>query len=271
MRGGGVLFRIGVFQFAPAFGEIEKNLARVEAAVKTSERADLVVLPELFATGYQFVSHAEVRGLAEPVPEGPTTQFLLRLAKERRCVIVGGLAEKDGEAVYNAAVSVGVEGVLVLYRKIHLFAEETVWFRPGDRPLPVFEARGAKVGLMICFDWRFPEAARTLALRGADLLAHPANLVHPHCPEAMITRSLENRVFSATANRTGAEARGGKEKIRFTGRSQVVSPAGERLLAMGAEEEGLRVAGVDVALARDKRVTPRNDILRDRRPEFYAK
>ncbi len=265
------MFRIGVFQYAPAFGEVEKNLARVEEAVKTSEHADLVVLPELFATGYQFISHAEVRGLAEPVPDGPTTQFLLRLAKERRCVIVGGLAERDGEAVYNAAVAAGPEGVLALYRKIHLFAEETVWFRPGDRPLPVFEAGGARVGLMICFDWRFPEAARTLVLRGADLLAHPANLVHPHCPEAMVTRSLENRVFSATANRTGAEARGGKEEIRFTGRSQVVSPEGERLLAMDAEEEGLRVVEIDPVLARDKHVTPRNDILDDRRPEFYER
>jgi predicted amidohydrolase len=265
-------FRIGVFQFAPAFGEVDKNLARVEKAVGTSGRADLVVLPELFATGYQFVSHAEVSALAEPVPGGPTTQFLLRLAKERRCVVVGGLAEKDGEAVYNAAVSAGPEGgVLALYRKIHLFAEETVWFRPGGRPLPVFEAGGARVGLMICFDWRFPEAARTLALRGADILAHPANLVHPHCPDAMVTRSLENRVFSATANRTGAEARGGKEEIRFTGRSQVVSPEGERLLAMDAEEESFRVVEIDPALARDKCVTPQNDILRDRRPEFYER
>jgi predicted amidohydrolase len=87
----------------------------------------------------------------------------------------------------------------------------------------------------------------------------------------MITRSLENRVFSATANRTGAEARGGKEEIRFTGRSQVVSPEGERLLAMDSEEEGLRVVGIDPALARDKHVTPQNDILRDRRPELYER
>ncbi|UCF80091.1 MAG: acyltransferase [Acidobacteriota bacterium] len=264
-------FRIGVFQFAPAFGEVDKNLARVEKAVEASERADLVVLPELFATGYQFVSHAEVGKLAEPVPGGPTTQFLLRLAKERCCVVVGGLAEKDGEAVYNAAVSVGSNGVLALYRKIHLFAEETVWFRPGDRPLPVFEARGTRVGIMVCFDWRFPEAARTLTLRGTDILAHPANLVHPHCPDAMVTRSLENRVFSATANRTGAEERGGKEKISFTGRSQVVSPEGERLIAMDAEEENFRVVEIDPALARDKHVTPQNDILRDRRPEFYER
>jgi len=265
------MFRLGVLQFAPAFGEVEANLARVENIFASYEKADVIVMPELFSTGYQFTSREEARSLAEPVRGGRTVERLLQISKRRGGVLVAGVAELDGNEIYNSAVAVSPDGVLARYRKIHLFAEEKFWFSPGDLEFPVFEWKGARVGIMICFDWRFPEAARTLALRGADIIAHPSNLIRPQCPDAMLTRSLENRVFSATANRFGAEARGGKEILRFTGKSQIVSPRGERLLAMGEEEEGLRVCEIDVALARDKKITPFNDALGDRRPAFYEK
>jgi predicted amidohydrolase len=122
---------------------------------------------------------------------------------------------------------------------------------------------------MICFDWRFPEMARLLALEGADLIAHPANLVHPYCQDAMITRSLENAVFTITSSRTGSERVEGTA-IRFAGRSQIVSPRGERLAQAGPEEECVRTAEIDPTAARDKRVTERNDLLLDRRPDLYG-
>ncbi|MFO0767873.1 MAG: nitrilase-related carbon-nitrogen hydrolase [Nitrospiraceae bacterium] len=98
------------------------------------------------------------------------------------------------------------------YRKTHLFFEETLFFDPGDSGFQVWDVGGAKVGVMICFDWFYPESARTLALMGADIIAHPSNLVLPHCPDSMVTRCLENRVFSITANRIG-RARLGAARI----------------------------------------------------------
>jgi len=93
------------------------------------------------------------------------------------------------------------------YRKIHLFYKEKLYFAPGENPPKVFNVNGVNIGVMICFDWIFPETARTLSLQGAELIAHPANLVLPYCQNAMITRSIENRVFTATANRVGSELR----------------------------------------------------------------
>jgi predicted amidohydrolase len=122
---------------------------------------------------------------------------------------------------------------------------------------------------MICFDWWFPEAARTLALNGADIICHPANLVLPDCQKAMVTRSLENAVYTVTANRVGSESRGGKEELVFTGGSQVLAPNGERLLGLSKEKEEISAVQIDVKKARDKSITSFNDRFKDRRPEFY--
>ncbi len=154
------------------------------------------------------------------------------------------------------------------YRKIHLFDREKLWFRPGNLPFEVIEWRGAKLGLMICFDWRFPEAARRLSILCDYLILHPIFLVIPWCPDAMVTRSLENNVFSATCNRWGSEARGGLE-LNFIGRSQLISPKGERMVKLAADEDGVAVVEIDPALARDKQVTEHNHLWEDRRDSFY--
>src|SRR5919202_6692477 len=119
--------------------------------------------------------------------------------------LVAGLAELHSERCYNSAVVLGPSGFIGTYRKTHLFFEETLLFAPGDTGFPVWQAGGAKIGVMICFDWFYPEAARTLALKGAEVLCHPSNLVLPYCPDAMVTRCLENHLFSVTANRIGSE------------------------------------------------------------------
>jgi len=272
--------RVGVLQFDPIFGIVDYNLDLVER-ILDFEEADLVVLPEFFNTGYQFLSKEEVASLAEEIPDGLTTQRLIDIARKKRLFLVGGLAEKTPQGCYDSAVLVGPDGYIGHYRKIHLFSEEKHLFLPGDQEPPVFEielASGSKgrplrvrLGLMICFDWAFPEVARILALKGADILCQPANLILPYCQDAMATRALENRVFAITTNRIGSEQRGGKEKISFTGRSQVVNPDGNVLFRLPPDKETLRVVDIDPTLARDKSLNRLNHLLRDRRPELYRR
>lgn len=228
-----------------------------------------MVLPELFASGYQFVSPQEARDLSESVPSGPTTQRLMELARARNMVLVAGLPERSGDRVYNSAVAVGPNGFIGCYRKTHLFFEETLFFTPGDSGFHVWDIGPARIGLMVCFDWFYPEAARTLALMGADILCHPSNLVLPYCPDGMITRCLENRVFSITANRIGSEARGGKKPLTFIGSSEVVTPRGQVLERAPRDREALAIVEIDPTEARQKTLNPYNDLLADRRPALY--
>jgi predicted amidohydrolase len=228
-----------------------------------------MVMPELFNTGYQFISREETLSLAEEIPYGYTCSSLEEIAKKNNMFLVFGLAEKDGENVYNSSVLLGPDGFMGLYRKSHLFFEEKHVFDPGNTGFQVYDINGIRIGMMICFDWWFPESARTLALLGADIICHPANLVLLQCQQAMITRSLENAVFTMTANRIGQEARGGKKPLSFTGQSQIIDPKGQVLVRMGEHESGIQVVEIDPLQARDKRLTAYNDRFQDRRPEFY--
>lgn len=260
--------RVGFYQFDPAFGEVKRNLDLVATKLSTVQ-CDLLVLPELFASGYQFASKQEVESLAEPVPDGPTTTRLVELARDRRMHLVAGLPERQGTRCYNSAVLVGPEGFIGQYRKAHLFHEETVYFSPGDTGFRVWDIGAAKVGILVCFDWFYPEAARTLALRGADILCHPSNLVLPHCPDAMVTRCLENRVFGVTANRIGSEERSGKKRLTYIGQSEIVTPHGQILHRAPADREDLTIQDIDPAEARNKFLNSYNDLLRDRQKHLY--
>lgn len=260
--------RVGFYQFDPQFGQVAKNLALVTDTLEAVD-ADLMVLPELFASGYQFVSQEEVLQLAEPVPDGPTTRRLMEVARRRRMHIVAGLPEKEGTRAYNSAVVVGPAGLIGCYRKTHLFFEETLWFTPGNSGFQVWDIGQAKIGVMICFDWYYPEAARSLALQGADILCHPSNLVLPNCPDSMPVRCLENRVFAVTCNRIGREARGGKDPLTYIGSSEIVTPRGAILHRASQDHEDLTVLDIDPAAARDKQLTRYNDLLRDRRIDLY--
>ena len=257
---------LAVVQTDPTFGAAEANTREALTLMET-ERADLYVLPELFNTGYNFTDRKEAALLAE-APTGRTFEVLSGFAKKRGCYVVYGFAE-TAAVTYNSAALVGPNGLVGLYRKVHLYNKETTLFAPGDLGFPVFALPFGNVGMMVCFDWLFPESARSLALRGADLIAHPSNLVMPHCPDAMVTRCLENRVFSATANRVGIEDRGG-HSFSFIGRSEIVTPRGEIIERLGEKGPGLAVAEVDLTLARRKSINEFNDLLRDRRPGQYA-
>ncbi len=261
-------YRVGFIQSLPVFGDIEGNRNRA-AAILDGLSADLFVLPELFTTGYQFQSAEEARGMAETIP-GPTSASLTTLAKKKNTFIVAGLAEIEGDKVYNSSFITGPEGLIGRYRKIHLFDTEKNIFCAGSEPPPVFQLGMARVGVMICFDWRFPETARSLALGGAEVIAHPSNLVLPHCPQSMITRCLENRVFAITADRVGVESRIEGETLTFIGQSQVVDPDGNVLTRASETEEEAQVVEIDLARAREKSINTANNLFADRRTDLYS-
>lgn len=260
--------KAGFYQYNPLFGEKEANLKRVAGAVAGAE-ADLLVLPEFFATGYQFTSAEEVTELSEAVPDGRTTGFIIDLSMKIGAYIVAGLPEKANGMYYNTAVLTGPEGFIGSYRKTHLFFEEKLFFAPGDTGFKVWSTDAGGIGIMICFDWLFPESMRTLALMGAEIVAHPANLVLPHCPSAMPIRCLENRLYCITSNRTGIEVRKHGEPLSFIGKSQIVSPDGAVLASAAGDEESLVVVDIEPSTANNKSINQYNDLFRDRRPEMY--
>ena len=258
--------KVGYIQFEPIFGEKEKNLKRIVTFLKegAQKEADLLVLPELCNTGYVFKSVKEVEALSEPVPEGQTTRALAGFAEEENLCIVAGLAERGNHRFFNSAVLVSPEGFTAAYRKAHLFNEEKSWFTKGQDPFTVYRTPNAKIGMMICFDWIFPEVVRVLALRGAQIVCHPSNLVLPYCQKALLGAAVQNRIFIITANRVGSE-RG----IEFTGASQIVDPSMQVLARSRRMGEELRVVEIDPEEAECKRVTERNDLWADRRTDLY--
>ncbi len=261
---------VAVIQTSPVFGEIEANTVAALGSIPPG--CDLAVLPELYSTGYQFKSRQEAFLLGEKMglddQDEPATKELVTYCADTNTTIVAGMAEVAGDSVFNSSILFRPDGSREIYRKVHLFSDEKIVFDAGDLGFPVFEACGTTIGMMVCFDWYFPESARSLAMAGAKIIAHPANLVLPWCPAAMITRSQENRVHSITANRIGREHRTA-DPLEFIGLSQVVSPLGERLIGLGKSDVGAAVVRIQIAEG-DSIITPRNEIWTDRRPEMYG-
>ena len=270
--------RIGLLQFAPRQWDVRANLDHIARAL-SGVHADLIVLPELCTTGYLFPSRSEVARLSEPVPTGPTCEAMAALSRNAQTAIVWGMPEAAGERIFNSAVMVTPQGEFHVYRKAHLFVDEKDLFDPGDSPFPVFDVffpspsgrgkgEGIKIGMLVCFDHFFPEAARSLALHGAQIICHPSNLVLEYAQTNSITRAVENRVFWILANRTGSESVGDKT-LAFNGQSQIVAPDGRLLGRAGPDSEELLIVEIDPAEALDKKVTPRNDLFLDRRTDLY--
>jgi predicted amidohydrolase len=272
--------RVGLLQFAPRRGDVTSNLDRITHALSRVE-AELIVLPELCTTGYLFASRSEIAALSEPVPGGPTCEAMAALSRDRKAAIVWGTAQSAGEQIFNSAVMVTPQGEFYVYHKAHLFVDEKDLFDRGNSPFPVFDlppvnrhsdlviSHSTKVGLLVCFDHFFPEAARSLALHGAQIICHPSNLVLEYAHTNSITRAVENRVFWVLANRTGSETVGEKT-LTFNGRSQIVAPDGRLLARAGPDSEELLTVEIDPAEALDKKVTPRNDLFLDRRTDLYS-
>jgi predicted amidohydrolase len=252
----------------PVFGDKRGNIASLIAQMD-SAKADLYILPELCYSGYQFVSAEEAAGLADPLESESIDAFRQAARRLGACVVFGFPEKGEGSRLYNSSLALLPDGREYLYRKTHLFYKERLFFSPGNLGFTLFEFGGARIGMAICFDWFFPESFRTLALAGTNIIAHCSNLVMPSCQQADFAQALQNRVFIATANRVGTEAREA-ESLSFTGESVLLSPKGEYLLRGPKAEESVLVAEIDPSLARDKRINAMNDIFAERRPEFYG-
>jgi predicted amidohydrolase len=258
--------RVGFIQFAPVLGDLSATIERIDRQMAGAGVADLWVLPELCNSGYNFTSWSQAWETAEETPDGPFVRYLESLCREHGFQVVSGLNEREGVHLYNSAVLVGPGGYVGRYRKLHLFLHEKDYFQPGDAGLPVFDIGPCRVGMLVCFDWLFPEVWRILALEGADLICHPSNLVLPGLAQrAVPVHALTNRVYVVTANRIGTEG-----DLTFTGLSTVAGPRGEILWQASASDEEVGIVDLDVSLARDKRMTPRNHVFGDRRPEAYS-
>jgi predicted amidohydrolase len=253
-----IAVRVGFVQMNPRLLLVEENVDRALRFLERS-RADLMVLPELFNTGYNFSNRRQIEKVAEHMPTGYTSQKLLEVSRDRNMTIVAGLVERRGTSLYNSAI-VARRGRAFTYRKVHLFFREKKFFKPGNE----FKVFG-DLGVMICFDWLFPESARTLMLKGAKIIAHPSNLVLPFCPHAMRTRCVENRIFAVTADRIGRE-----RELKYIGRSEIVDTKGRILYCASSNREEVAVREIDLRNAANKRMTSANDIIKDRRPDVYA-
>ena len=259
--------RIGFLQLRPKFGATKKNVKKAVTLLSRVSDAT-IVLPELFNTGYLFRNEKELASLAESVPSGYTVSEMKKIAKRKRLNLVFGMAQKYQRKYYNSAVFISYKGKIIVYQKIHLFEREKLFFVRG-KSIKVIPTEEAHLGLMICFDWIFPEVARSLMLKGAHIICHPSNLVLPFAQDAMKTRCIENRVFAVTANRIGTERRG-TVTLTFTGGSQIISPTGEVLASAGDRSESLKVVDINVEEAKNKNVTPANDLIDDRVPAIYS-
>jgi len=230
--------------------------------------ADLIVLPELALTGYNFRDRNELKALTEDPDSSSTVEALIKLCQQNKMYLVTGFAEKSKDKLFNSALLIGPNGVEHTYRKLHLFNEEKHLFDAGDIPLQINVVNDVKVGMLVCFDRVFPETMRALTIQGAEVIAHPSNLVLSFCQEVMITRCLENRVFAITTNRFGSDKRPHGE-IKFTGKSQIVGPGGLLIKRAASQREALFITEIDPAQSQNKNITIFNDLIADRRPEYY--
>jgi predicted amidohydrolase len=203
--------------------------------------------------------------LAEEIEKSNFIDFLLTQAKKLKTYIVSGFHEKENDLLYNSAVLVGPDGLIGKYRKIHLFMNEFDIFEKGNLGLPIFTIENIKVGILICFDWVFPEVWRILALKGADIICHPSNLVLPYAQQAVPVHGMINRVFCITANRYGTES-----DIKFSGKSIISNPSGDTLHQALPDKDEVTVLNLNIKEARNKNITNRNHAFNDRQPKLYG-
>ncbi|MHB0980533.1 MAG: carbon-nitrogen hydrolase family protein [Thermoleophilia bacterium] len=252
----------------------QRNLDTIERSLgeAAGRGVELVVFPECTLTGYVITDQIEVAALAEEVP-GASTARVAALCRELGLAAVVGLLERDGDAFYNTVVLVDGGGVVGRYRKSHLIQLGVDRLLSRGDVLPVFPTTWGMCGLLICYDQRFPEAARTLALRGARVILNPANLpqgAEAHAAFFNRARACENRVYVVNANRIGSE-RG----FTFIGRSQIIDPRGAVLAEAGPTGDELLVADIWPGEADQKHVVviPEDyefDVVQDRRPDLYG-
>jgi predicted amidohydrolase len=260
--------RIAVEQTAPLVGAIERNTDEAVRRIRAlAGRADLVVFPELFTTGYrrEGMDHG---ALAEPIPDGPSVRRLAAAARSAGVAVSGTLLERDGDAIYDTGILLDADGSLAArYRKTHLYPAEAAYFAAGDELVVAPIASGLRVGMAICFEHAFPEIFTTLALAGAALVVISSAV--PVGFEYLLelrtrARAQDNQVFVASANLVGFDG-----LHRWCGGSAIVDPRGEVLVAANATDAMGVVAELDLGrIATERR---QEEALAYRRPELYRR
>jgi N-carbamoylputrescine amidase len=271
------MVRVACIQMQPELGQLDANRRRsihlCEQAVRAG--AELLVLPELCNSGYNFRTVQEARQVSEQIPTGPTSSAWASFCQDNGVHLVAGIAERDGDRLFNSSVVIGPGGHLGTFRKVHLWNRENLFFTPGDLGFPVFETPIGRIATFICYDGWFPEAYRTCALRGADLICVPTNWVpipgQAEGSPAMATVLVQanahsNSVYVAAADRVGIE-----RDQPFIGQSVIVSYTGWPIARPASpDEEEILYADLDLAAARAARNwNDFNDPLNDRRPHLY--
>lgn len=269
--------RIACLQTEPVLGDVTRNLADQAAACAeaVANGADLLVLPECSTTGWAFESPRQAQELAEPVPGGDAFRQWSTLCRDAGVHLVAGVAERDGEALFNTAVLIGPEGLIGKYRKAHTWALEKTFYEPGDLGVPVFDTPLGRIGMHICYDCWFPESFRLMAAQGADLVCAPSNWVPvptqrddlPVMANLLcMTNAHTNLVYVAAADRVGADG-----DQPFIGRSIIVDHAGWPIAGPASPDQPeIIYADVDLIGSRaERRGNPFNQPLRDRRLDVY--
>ncbi|HQT73267.1 MAG: hydratase [Acidiphilium sp. 37-67-22] len=271
------MVRVACLQMEPHVGDKDANLDTSLGLIEqaAANGAKLLVLPELCNSGYVFRSREEAFSLAEPIPDGPTVRRWEAAASSHNVYIAAGIAERDGDSLYNAAVLIGPAGYIGTFRKVHLWNEETLYFEPGDLGFPVFHTPIGRIGMAICYDGWFPETYRLNALAGADIVCVPTNWVpipgQAEGREAManilvMAAAHSNSLFIAAADRVGTE-----RDQPFEGQSLIVSYTGWPV-AGPASRTRQEIIYADVNLQDARRGRNWNDfnqVLRDRRTDVY--
>jgi 5-aminopentanamidase len=250
---------------------LEKILNYIRAAAQNGAR--LIAFPECAISGYVFSSRDEAIPYMESVP-GPSTREIADCCKITNTYVVTGLLEIDGKRCFNTAILIGPEGLIGKYRKIHLpYLGIDRYLDHGDRPFEVYPTPIGNIGLHICYDATFPESARVMALKGADILVLPTNWPagREKVPNLILpSRAYENRVYILAADRVGREKGAG-----FLGLSKILDTLGDTLVQASRENEEIIYAEIDPALARKKKLVLipgefEMDFIADRHPDLYA-
>lgn len=263
--------RVSVVQMAPKVFDKPSNLAKIAHFVKKIAAAepenDLIIFPELVTTGYE--CGEKFSELAEPFPNGPTIDFMARLAQQYHTHLIFGFAEADSGregVLYNSAALIDGQGTPVgVYRKVHLFGDEGKFFQPGYE-YPLFHSEIGRIGIFICWDALFPEVARIYALQGADLLVVCTNWEDPYAKEWDLmtsARAFDNTLPLAAANRIGKD-----DTLSFFGHSRILSPLGKVITELEEGVEAYATAKIDYDETKQLR-TKYWTQLAQRRPDTY--
>lgn len=263
--------KIAAVQFHPKFKDIEYNFNYIKN-LSNSIDTNLICFPELSLSGYFFWTKEELSPFAIDF-QSELIKQIQEIATSRNNIILFGFPERSGNKFYNSCAILFPDPKLsTAYRKTHLFYRERFIFEPGDSGFFVvnYPPMDLKLGTMICYDWRFPEASRTLALQGADLIVCPSNLVTKVWHLAIPARAIENKVYFLVANRIGSETNNG-ETLTFNGKSGIWHYNGNLIATTDDEDETVVIAEINPSETRDKSIDQFNNIFKDRRPEMYYK